>query len=120
MEGGGRKRKIEESNIQLRTPIHGACYRPRQEVSSETIAIVRVLAPILPARLKQVSRRQERVIPEDGSDGVKVRGAIGRDKLVDFLREVGEFGDSRAQLICRQQPGRAVELRDGHLVKQGH
>jgi hypothetical protein len=48
---------------------------------------LRILGPLLPARLKKISRSKERVVTEDSRCSNQVRLAID-EKLVDLIGQV--------------------------------
>jgi hypothetical protein len=60
---------LKKGDIHLSTAIHRASNTLRQELTAKTIALVRVLAPVLPAGLEEVGRGQEGVVTEDSSNG---------------------------------------------------
>lgn len=119
MDGDNGQSKRKRGNIHLSTAIHGTSDRLGKDIPTKSVPLVWVLHPVLPARLKEVRRGHEGVVPEDGSNSELVVGPIGQDKLLDLISQVGELSlDGRAKLICRQQAGRSVELDDRKALHQ--
>lgn len=114
-------REKARANIQLGTTAHRTGNGMRQGVSSETIALVLVLVPVLPAGLKQVHGGQEGEVSEQGRDGIKVWLAIRGNDLLNLGSQVRQLGqDSRAELICGQETRLAVQPEDRRTVQEGH
>lgn len=108
-------------DIQLRTTVHGTSYSLGQQVPPQPIATLRVLAPVLPAWLKNISRSEERIVPEQSSNHVQVRQPLISDLLVDLIRQVGQLSQNgRAQLILGKQTWSTILLEHWHPLKQGH
>lgn len=61
---------------------------------AKTVALLR-RDPRLPARLQEIRRGQEGVVPKRGGDEVQVGRAIGSFQRVDLVDEIGEVA-----LIC--------------------
>jgi hypothetical protein len=100
--------------------VHGTGNGLGQLVPSQPIPVLRGLAPVLPAWLKQIGRSKERVVSEHCSNCVKVWGAISSNKLVDLVSQVRKLGlDNRAQFILGQQTGSTILPNDRHTVQQG-
>lgn len=100
-------------NIHLSTAIHRASDALGQDITAKTIALVRVLAPVLPARLEEVRRGQEGVVTEDSSNSEAVPFSIRQLELLDLISQVSELGLScRAQVVGGQQTRCAIELHD--------
>jgi hypothetical protein len=62
---------------------------------------LRVLGPLLPARLKKISRSKEGIVTEDGSSSYQVRLAIN-EKVIDLIGQVRKSiakVDGRAKLV---------------------
>lgn len=67
------------------------------------------------ARLEEVRRREERVVPVQGVHQREVALV-----LVDARGEVGELGgDGGAERAVGEQAGRAGEGLDGHALEEG-
>jgi len=110
----------EFRRLHLSSTVHGTSNSLGQNLPAKTVSSVGVLSPILPAGLKEVRRGHEGVVPEDGSHGELVIGPIRKDKLLDLIGQVsGELTlDSRAELVCCQQTGFAIESEDRHALHQ--
>lgn len=116
----GVEKGLIKVNIHLSTTIHRASDTLGQDVAAKTIALVRVLAPVLPARFEEVRRGQEGVVTEDSSDGKAIPFPVRQLKLLNLISQVRELSlSSRAQLVGGQQTRLPIELHDRKALDQG-
>jgi hypothetical protein len=81
---------------------------------------LRVLGPLLPARLKKISRSKEGIVTEDCRSSDQVRLAID-EKLIDLIGQVRKGiakVDGWTELVRCQQARGAIFLDDGHAFDQ--